>query len=153
MQIYQINPDDASQKLSIAFAMRQGYKLTLDADGNAEVVNGDGAVYHVHEFGCDCPDATGRSGGTYTRGDSQEHFCKHVSWISQLHPCANCGATMIMHQMDQGSGIKFFACHNCCAIKAAGLVKVQRQRARQQEREIAEIIKAGEQASAAVFAD
>ena len=152
MRIYSINPDDASQKLSFAYAMGQGYKLTLDADGSAEVANGDGAVYHIHAFKCDCPDAAGRDGGTYTRQDGT-HFCKHVAWVAQLHPCANCGATMIEHQMDQGCGIKFFACHNCCAIKAAGLIKVERQRQRQQEGEIAEIIEAGEEASRAVFAD
>ena len=152
MRIYSINPDDATQKLSFAYAMRQGYRITLDVDGDAEVVNGDSKTYHVHDFECDCPDALSRDGGTYTRPDGTR-FCKHVAWVAQLHPCANCGATMVEHQMDQGRGVRFFACHNCHAIKAAGLVKVERQRQRQQEREIAEIIRTGEQASAAVFAD
>ena len=56
MRIYSINPDDASQKLSIAYSMAQAYKITLDGDGSAEVINGNGNVYHIHNFECDCPD-------------------------------------------------------------------------------------------------
>ena len=134
MRIGLINPDRASDKLSIAYAMAQGYGITLDGDGSAEVVNGGGAVYHIHEWQCDCPDALSRRGGSYERADGTR-ICKHVAWLSQLYPCPNCGGTMVEHQMDQGDGIKFFACHTCRSLKAAGLVLVERRKARREAQE------------------
>ena len=38
---------DKEAKLSIAHAMAKGYRITLDGDGNDEVVNPDGRAYYV----------------------------------------------------------------------------------------------------------
>ena len=46
---------DKEAKLSIAHAMAMGYRITLDGDGNAEIVNPDGRAYYVQNFECDCP--------------------------------------------------------------------------------------------------
>ena len=74
--------------------MAQGYKITLEADGCAEVVNGEGTAYHVHTWQCDCPDSLNRDGGSYEEPDGRR-FCKHSAWVSQVHLC-ECGGLMVL---------------------------------------------------------
>ncbi|MDA0710549.1 MAG: hypothetical protein O3B73_10125 [bacterium] len=151
MRVYKLSPEDASQKLSISYAMSQAYKVLLDSDGNAEISKPDGTTYHVQDFRCDCPDAHNRDGGSYTKGDTDEHVCKHSLWVAQLHPCPDCNATMLMRDLQEG--VQFYGCHNCKAVKAAMLVKLERQQEARKRLEIDEMLKAGAEAAEAVFAD
>ena len=56
------NPSD---RLSLAYAVAKGYRITLTGDGDAEVVNPAGVAYHVRGWSCSCPDSLGRKGGSY----------------------------------------------------------------------------------------
>jgi hypothetical protein len=122
------DPDD---KLALAYAMAQGYRITLDGDGCAEIVKADGTTYVVHEWQCDCPDAQGRNGGSYVRGDGAR-FCKHVLYLMQVHPCRYCGSTMPLteHRTAFGDVFQTFDCPTCKASVDARLVKRRRQIAR-----------------------
>ena len=146
-----INPEDVNSKLSIAYAMRQGYKVTLDADGCAEVVNGNGNVYHVHNFTCDCPDATQRDGGSYTLPDGR-HLCKHTAWVSQVYPC-ECGGIAVLNT---NCNWRHFLCPRCHTMTALVRVQNERRAARAEAEEIRkdvnEVIRKAEEASKAVFA-
>ena len=88
---------DKEAKLSIAHAMAQGYRLTLDGDGNAEIVNPDGKSYYVQNFECDCPDKRIRGGSYHGR-------CKHEGWIGQMRPCEMCGAIMYLGEFKTAFG-------------------------------------------------
>ena len=129
---------DVEDKLSIAHAMQAGYKLTLDGDGNAEVLKADGNAYHVHDWQCDCPDAQGRDGGSY--GVHGNRTCKHVLWISQLYPCQYCGSTMHLteHKTCFGDVLRTFDCPTCKNAVDFGFVRGQRRFRRVQAREQAE---------------
>ena len=154
MRIYNINPHDASQKLSIVHAMQQGYKITLDVDGEAEVTNPKGEIYHIHNWKCDCPDSQGRDGGSYTKGDTNEHFCKHVAWASQIHPCPKCNGIMMLNTE---CGWRVFFCCNCPTMIPFQAVKIERQKARKEVEEISrqaeEVITEAEKAGQAVYGD
>jgi len=152
MKVYSIPSGDANNKLSIAYAMKQGYQIVLDTDGSAEIHNGKGETYLVANWVCDCLDSMARNGGSYEKPDGTP-FCKHVTWVSQVYPCVNCQATMLLNSIGSTGGIRFYACHNCKAIKAVALVKSEREQERSKQNEIAEMIKAGEEASRLVFGD
>ena len=64
----------------MAYAIAQGYRITLDSDGEAVVVNLDGQAYYILNFECDCPDKR-------VRGGSYQGHCKHEEWIAQIRPC------------------------------------------------------------------
>lgn len=146
MQVYSINPEDARNVLSFTHAMQKGYRITLDSDGCAQIENGRGDIYHVEDWVCDCPDSISRAGGSYERSDGSR-FCKHVAWVSQIHPCDNCNATMILHTL--GDGIHFFSCYNCKSIKSGAFVKFEREKHRQQETALT--LERAEEASSLVF--
>jgi hypothetical protein len=118
------DPDD---RLSIAHAMSQGYTLTLDGDGNAEILKADGTAYHVHGWQCDCPDAQGRDGGSY--GVHGNRTCKHVLWISQLTPCQYCGTSMPLteHRTCFGEVTRTFDCPTCKNAYDYGFIRGQRR--------------------------
>ena len=124
---------DPGDTLSLAYATAQGYRITLDGDGNAEVLKADGTAYRVHEFRCDCPDAQGRRGGSYHRPGG-DLICKHVAWVSQLRPCDLCGGTMALGEFVTafGSRIETFECELCRNMITADLVRDAR-RARRME--------------------
>ena len=151
MRIYAIAPGDVNHKLSIAYAMRQGYSISLEADGCAQIVKADSTTYHVHNWRCDCPDARGRDGGSYTLPDNR-HVCKHVSYISQVYPC-KCGG---LATFNTDSNWKMFLCTNCHTMRAYQLVKGERERARAEAAEVRrqadEVIRKAEEAGRAVFA-
>ncbi len=88
---------DEEAKLSIAHAMAKGYRITLDGDGNAEVINPDGRAYYVQNFECDCPDKRRRGGSYHGR-------CKHEGWIGQMRPCEMCGAIMYLGEFKTAFG-------------------------------------------------
>lgn len=114
---------DAEDRLSVAHAMREGYKLTLDGDGCAEIVKPDGTAYHVHAFACDCPDAHRRRGGTYAG------HCKHAVWVSQLRPCDLCGQTMALGEFKTAFGetARRFECPVCGQTKVFSVVRAERR--------------------------
>ncbi|MSS71463.1 MAG: hypothetical protein EXS64_08230 [Candidatus Latescibacteria bacterium] len=129
---------DPEDRLSIAHAMREGYTLTLDGDGCAEILKADGTAYHVHEWQCDCPDAQGRDGGSY--GVNGHRTCKHVLWIAQLYPCQYCGSTMHLaeHTTCFGETFKTFDCPTCKNAVDFGFIRGQRRFRRVQARQQAE---------------
>ena len=129
------DPDD---RLSIAHAMREGYTLTLDGDGCAEVLKADGTPYHLADFVCDCPDAQGRDGGSY--GVPGHRTCKHAIWLSQIHPCSYCGSTMHLseHKTCFGEVTRTFDCPTCNNAVDFRLVRGQRRLKRVQARQQAE---------------
>ena len=99
---------DEETKLSIAHAMAKGYRITLDGDGNAEIVNPDGRSYYVQNFECDCPDKRIRGGSYHGR-------CKHEGWIGQMRPCEMCGAVMYLGEFKTAFGecLMRFECPAC----------------------------------------
>ncbi len=104
------DPDDL---LSLAHAMREGYTLTLDGDGCAEVLKADGSAYHIADWLCDCPDSQGRDGGSYeTNG---RRYCKHVLWLMQIYPCQYCESTMPLteHRTCFGEVSRTYDCPTC----------------------------------------
>ncbi len=113
------DPDD---KLSIAYAMKEGYKIALDSDGCAEILKADGTAYHVVDFECDCPDKQGR-GGSYAG------HCKHEVWTSQLRPCELCNGIMALGEYKTAFGqtVKRFECQACGNARDFGLVKAERR--------------------------
>jgi hypothetical protein len=109
-------------RLSIAYAMSEGYKLTMDGDGCAEVLKADGTAYHVVNFECDCPDKQGR-GGSYAG------HCKHEVWVSQLRPCDLCGGIMALGEFLTAFGqtARRFECDSCGNARDFNLVKGERR--------------------------
>lgn len=119
---FQIGDDE--DRLSIAHALAQGYRVTLThEDGEAEIVKPGGVTYHVRNFGCDCPDALRRRGGTYGG------HCKHAVWVSQLRPCDLCGQTMGMVEVRDcfGHTSRRFECGVCGHAKALDAVRQERR--------------------------
>ena len=117
------NPDD---KLSLAYAMAQGYKVTLtQEDGEAEIVSPEGNVYHVHNFICSCPDSIGRNGGSY-QGPGGRRFCKHAAWTAQMRPCEYCGGVMYLteHKTCFGSRVELFECEMCRNAVSEAVLKL-----------------------------
>ncbi|OGG56628.1 MAG: hypothetical protein A3F84_08370 [Candidatus Handelsmanbacteria bacterium RIFCSPLOWO2_12_FULL_64_10] len=114
--------DCKDDRLSIAHAMSEGYKIALNGDGSAEVLKGDGTAYHIHEFECDCPDKQGR-GGSYAG------HCKHEVWVSQLRPCDLCGGIMALGEFLTafGKSVKRFECESCGNARDFDLVKGERR--------------------------
>jgi hypothetical protein len=113
------NLDD---RLSIAHAMSEGYRITLDGDGSAEVLKADGTAYHVVHFECDCPDKQGR-GGSYAG------HCKHEIYVSQLRPCELCGSLMALGEFLTAFGktTRRFECESCGNARDFDLVKGERR--------------------------
>lgn len=131
---------DPEDKLSLAYAMKEGYTITLsDVDGEAEIVSPSGNVYHVHNFECDCPDAQGRKGGSYAKVNG-ERACKHVAWLSQMKPCDFCGSTMFLteYRTAFGSRMRVFECEMCGDATAEDVVKQDRQAERRARRVVEE---------------
>ena len=152
MRVRRIDPYNANSRLSIAHAMRQGYGITLESDGCAEVVKLDGTVYHVADWQCSCPDARCRDGGTFTHPDGR-HFCKHVSWLAQLYPCPRCRGIMVLNPISEWP---HFLCQRCCTLKAFIAVQKERRALRAQaeamQREIEEMVRKGAEADRAPVA-
>lgn len=71
-----------TEKTHIAHAIEMGYTITPTGDGCGEVLTPDGVAYHIHDWACDCADATYREGGSYELPDGQR-ACKHVLWLAQ----------------------------------------------------------------------
>jgi hypothetical protein len=109
-------------RLSIAHAMSEGYRITLDGDGAAEVLKSDGTAYHVVHFECDCPDKQGR-GGSYAG------HCKHEIWVSQLRPCEHCGGIQALGEFLTAFGktVRRFECPDCGNARDFDLVKGERR--------------------------
>ena len=112
---------DEEAKLSIAHAMAKGYRITLDSDGNAEVINPDDRAYYVQNFECDCPDKR-RRGGSY------HGSCKHEGWIGQMRPCEMCGAVMYLGEFKTAFGecLMRFECPACGNARDHELVREER---------------------------
>ncbi|MDE2724337.1 MAG: hypothetical protein OXI59_13270, partial [Gemmatimonadota bacterium] len=112
---------DKEAKLSIAHAMAKGYRITLDSDGNAEVINPDDRAYYVQNFECDCPDKR-RRGGSY------HGSCKHEGWIGQMRPCEMCGAVMYLGEFKTAFGecLMRFECPACGNARDHELVREER---------------------------
>lgn len=70
-----------------------------DVDGCCEVTSPTGAVYHVDNFRCDCPDSLGRDGGSYVLPDNRK-MCNHSLYVAALTPCEECGG-FAMLRMDE----------------------------------------------------
>lgn len=127
MTVTTLNPHDATTKTSIAHAFAKGYQITPDGDGCAEILTPAGDAYYIEDWHCTCPDALGRDGGSYQLPDGRK-VCKHVLYLSQLHPC-KCGASMLLNTQ---SGWKAYVCPVCGSLKAACVVKRERQQNQQQ---------------------
>ena len=101
--------------------MAKGYRITLDSDGNAEIVNPDGRAYYVQNFECDCPDKRRRGGSYHGR-------CKHEGWIGQMRPCEMCGAIMYLGEFKTAFGecLMRFECPACGNARDDELVSEER---------------------------
>ena len=112
---------DKEAKLSIAHAMAKGYRITLDGDGNAEIINPDDRSYYVQNFECDCPDKRIRGGSYHGR-------CKHEGWIGQMRPCEMCGAVMYLGEFKTAFGEcqLRFECSACGNARDDELVSEER---------------------------
>ncbi|MBI4595215.1 MAG: hypothetical protein HY730_02430 [Candidatus Tectomicrobia bacterium] len=121
---------DVNDKLSIAFAKAHGYRFTLHEDGNAEVINGDGKVYQVQDFECNCPDMQ-KNGGSYNG------HCKHSIWIGQLLPCDVCNGMMGLGSFTNcfGQTAERFECYDCGNVRDFELVRVERRLRRSRKKE------------------
>ena len=112
---------DIEDKLSLAAAMKQGYRIVLDTDGEGEVTNPRGRTYYVSGFECDCPDKCSRNGSYGNR-------CKHELWISQMRPCDCCGGTMLLGEFRTAFGetLRRFECPGCGNARDFDLVEEER---------------------------
>ena len=117
---------DTEAKLSIAYAMKQEYRIVLDTDGDAEVTNPDGRSYYIRQFTCDCPDKRCRNG-------SYSGACKHEIWINQMRPCEMCGAVMFLGEFKTAFGeiLRVFECPACGNARGLTLVKAERKAIRE----------------------
>ena len=113
---------DVNEKLSIAYAMEQGYRIVLDGDGHAQIINSEGEVYHIHNFECECPDKQ-------CRGGSHGGHCKHEIWLSQLRPCDMCGSIMelVGFRTCFGETGQRFECPTCSCTWDIGIVRAERR--------------------------
>lgn len=139
MKIYSLNPDSTREKTSITYALSQGYGFQLtDEDGTATVTNPDGEAYHITHWQCDCADFITRDGSSFILPD-ERHVCKHVLWLSQLHPCPNCKG----FQMLRMEAWKVFQCSTpgCYTMTPFQLVKRIRQEIYRQREQEADITK------------
>ena len=114
---------DATDRLSVAFAMKQGYRIVLDGDGEGEISNPANATYYISKFACSCPDKLGR-GGSYEGG-----WCKHAIWLSQLRPCEKCGGVMLLGEFRTAFGetARLFECPCCGNARQLDLVRQERR--------------------------
>lgn len=113
---------DVNEKLSIAHAMDQGYRILLDGDGEAEIFSPAGEAYHVANFECNCPDKL-------CRGGSHRSHCKHEVWVSQIRPCEMCGSIMnlVSFRTCFGESGFRFECPTCCNVWEIGMVRAERR--------------------------
>lgn len=118
--VFQIG--ELSDKLSFAYAIEQGYRFDLRADGECEVSKPDGTAYYVKNFICNCPDRS-------TRGGSHHGYCKHEIWVAQLRPCELCKGIMALGEFKTAFGqiVKRFECSSCGNARDFGLVKAERR--------------------------
>ena len=139
MRIYHLNPDSTREKTSITYALSHGYGFQLtDEDGTATITNSDGETYHITHWQCDCADSFNCDGGSFVLPD-ERHVCKHVLWLSQLHPCPNCKG----FQMLRMEAWKVFQCctPGCYTMTPFQLVKRIRQEKYRQREQEADVIK------------
>lgn len=117
---------DVNKKLSIAFALNQGYQVVLDGDGEAIVTSPKGETYYISNFECGCPDK-------HCRGGSHHGHCKHEIWISQLRPCESCGSVMnlLAFRTCFGETGERFECTTCGNAWDVGLVRSERRMMRE----------------------
>ncbi len=113
---------DTEDKLSVAYAMKQGYRIMLDGDGEGEITNPAGKTYHIHRFECDCPDKL-------ARGGSHGSHCKHEWWLAQMRPCGMCGAIMYCGEFHTAFGetLRRFECPACGNARDLDLVREERR--------------------------
>jgi len=136
MTITTLDPHSTTQKTSLSYALAKGYTITPDGDGCAQVISPKSEVYHIYNWQCDCMDALSRNGGSFDLPDGRK-VCKHVLWLSQLHPC-DCGASMVLNV---DTNWKAFVCTVCGSLKAFQQVKAQRQQAYRLAEQEADTIK------------
>lgn len=163
-EIYAINPDSATEKTSIAYALSRGYQFKLsDEDGTAAITNPNGRTYHIESWRCECEDALTREGGSYLVGSEGRKMCKHLIWLGQLYPCSNCQGFMIL----RNEAWKVFQCctPGCYSMTPFQVVKGQRQTAHRlieqetdvikthQHQNMDDILARAEEASNAIFGD
>jgi hypothetical protein len=119
---------DVNDKLSIAFAKAHGYEFNLQDDGIGIVVNGDGRIYRVENFKCNCPDKT-ENGGSYNG------HCKHEIWLGQILPCDVCGEEMGLGSFTScfGQTAERFECPDCGNVRDFELVRVERRMRRENQ--------------------
>ena len=112
---------DTQDIISIAYAMRRGYRIVVDGDGVGEITNPKGRSYYILDFGCDCPDKRGNGGSHGGR-------CKHEHWLRQMRPCEICGGIMILGEFCTAFGETFrrFECPGCGNTRDFDLVLEER---------------------------
>ena len=127
------DPDDP---LSLAHAVRAGYRLRIESDGTAVVLNPTGTGYHIYDWFCDCPDALFRDGGSYERSNG-ERVCKHLVWLSQVRPCEATGCDGVMVLVERRTclgGVTYaFDCPRCGNARDFDPVKQERLNARRRQ--------------------
>ena len=113
-------------KLSVAYAMAQGYRIVVGGDGEGEVTNPAGKTYHIRRFECDCPDKA-------ARGGSHQGHCKHEWWLAQMRPCQMCGAIMYFGEFRTAFGetLRRFECPACGNARDQGMVREERRALRE----------------------
>jgi len=113
---------NVNEKLSIAHAMQQGYRILLDGDGEAEITSPAGETYYIANFDCNCPDKL-------CRGGSYKGRCKHELWLSQLRPCEMCGSIMVLTAFRTcfGEEGRRFECPTCGCAWDIGIVRAERR--------------------------
>lgn len=113
---------DVNEKLSIAHAMAQGYRILLDGDGEAEVLSPEKEAYYITNFECNCPDKR-------CRGGSHKGHCKHEIWLSQIRPCELCGSIMSLTAFRTcfGETGERFECQTCGCSWEVDIVRSERR--------------------------
>lgn len=103
-------------KVPVSCAFEQGHQFLLTNDGEADVVQADGRIFHVENFHCDCGEHVFRN------------FCQHALWVRQLHPCDKCGSVMEFGEYTTcfGEMIYMFQCPSCGNARDIDVVKEER---------------------------
>lgn len=117
---------DVNEKLSIAFALTQGYRILLGGDGEAEILSPSQEAYYITNFECNCPDKQ-------CRGGTHKGHCKHEIWLSQIRPCEQCGTTMFLtaYRTCFGETGERFECQTCGCMWDIGVVRAERRMSRE----------------------
>jgi hypothetical protein len=150
MEIYSLDALDTRQKISLYYALKQGYRFELShKDGDAIIHTPHDASYNIHEWTCDCADTFNRNGGSYTLSEGRK-ICKHVMWLSQLYPCPKCSGFLVLRAETTKSHYRCCrpTCHQIISVQA---IKASRERKHNLLSDREQVLARAAKASHAIF--